>query len=222
MQRAPLGSGTNKCGCILFSSQSQFMKFHVMLKERLQSSAEPASDPPTELKLNPACKNSIRHKKAPAKDIHWVPFLPPQTKTSDTLYVTGILTYREARWKSWEYFRHSHPPPEAQRTISAKVLSLLLSGNFRQTDCSMCPATFLMTFGICTKALQKCFVKASAELTQRTVVSNHVLCDHFKLLSGLKRLCEHFRKPNSYPALQGLAHTEVNLRSQLHVLKPIT
>lgn len=107
MQRAPLGSVTNKCGCILFSSQTQFMKFHVMLKERLRCSAEPATDPPRELKLNPACKNSSGTSKLLLKTFIGLLFSPLEQKPLTTLYVTGILTHREARWKSWEYFRHS-------------------------------------------------------------------------------------------------------------------
>lgn len=133
MQHARLGSVTKKCGCILFSSRSQFMKFHIMLKERLRCSAKPVSDPPTELKLNPPCKNSIRHKQAPAKDSHWVPFLPPRTETSDTLVRDRNSHTPGGTLEILGVFQaFSHPPPEAQRTISAKVLSLLLSGNFRQ------------------------------------------------------------------------------------------
>lgn len=159
MQRAPQGSVTNKCGCILFPSQSQFVKFHVILKERFRCRAEPASDPPTELKLNPACKTSIRHRHPPVKDIHWVPLLPPSKKTSDILVrdrnshtLGGMLEILGV------FQAFSHPPPEAQRTLSAKVLSLPLSGNCRQIDCCMCPTTSLMTFGKCTKALQKCLL----------------------------------------------------------------
>lgn len=123
MQRAPLGSGTNKCGCIVFSSHSQFMKFHVMLKGRLLSSAEPASDPPTELKLNPACKNSIRHKRARAKDIHGVPPLPPQRETSD---IPGRDRNSHTPGETLEipggFQAFPHPPPEARRCFSKGIV----------------------------------------------------------------------------------------------------
>lgn len=163
MQRAPLGSVTMKCGCILFSSQSQFRKFHVMLKETLQCSAEPASK---QRELNPACKNSIRHRQAPAKDIHRVPFTPLR-ETSDTLERDrNSHTPRGTLEILGEFQAFSHPPPEAQRTISGKVLSLLLSGNFWQTDCCMCPTTIFNDIWKMGKGPSEGpFVKASAELT---------------------------------------------------------
>lgn len=116
--------------------------------------------PTNRIKMKSILLNFIRHKQAPTKESHSVPFLPPWTHTSDTLVRDGnsctpggmleILGVIQA------FF--SLPPPEAQRTVSAKILSLLLSGNFKQTNCSMCPTTFLMPFGKRTKALQKCLL----------------------------------------------------------------
>lgn len=167
MQHACLGSVTKKCGCILFSSRSQFMKFHIMLKERLRCSAEPVSDPPTELKLNPPCKNSIRHKQAPAKDSHWVPFPPLEQKPLTPSYVTGILTHREARWKSWEYFRrsltHHQRPREPFQQRYCHYFCQVILGRLLYVPRNIFNAIWKMYKG----PSEMPFVKASAELTPK-------------------------------------------------------
>lgn len=109
------------------------------------------------IKIKPRLLNSIRHKQAPAKESKSVPLLPLEHTPLTPEYVRGILAHREACWKSWEHFRrsYSHHQRLGELLQLRRAFSFLLPGNFKQTNCSMCPTTFLMPLGKRAKALQK-------------------------------------------------------------------
>lgn len=162
------------------------------------------------IKIKSSSLNS-RHKQAPAKESHSVPFLPPpleQTPLTSS-YARGICAHREAL-KTLGGFQafFSFPPPEAKRSVSAKVLSALLSGHFEQTNRSVCPPTFLMPLGKGAKALAKCLYKAkkkrgeegwvlcSHEITASSVSSSgsQILTQHREVLPAQR---QQFRRPTT-------------------------